>query len=149
MEIVAYWFWLLCGAWVGLVGAWDIQRRSQGLVAKGQVEVDAAHGFARQYALAITVPCVILWLLQRSIGADASPYFDQWPLWQRGAAYVLTTGLQLALFIWVWFRGGDQVLAKHLGWHLPFGLRGAGMTWKLVTAVAPLMNAYFLLFGNR
>lgn len=91
----------------------------------------------------------MLWLLQRSVGSDASPHFDTWPEIQQTIANVLITGLQVALVAWVWFRGGDQILAKHLRVVTSIKSSWGALFWRVIATAVLLANVYYLFFQHQ
>jgi hypothetical protein len=107
-------FWLLCAAWCGLLGAGYMRYRLRERVAAGEFDAKEVTSFTRAYALWISVPCVLLWALQRSVGDGAPPMFLIWPQPQRSLALALQFFLWGALLWWIFLRDGASTFSRYL-----------------------------------
>lgn len=107
-------FWLLCAAWCGLLGAGYMRYRLREKVAAGDFSEDEVTSFTRGYALSILVPCILLWVLQKSVGDGAPPMFLHWPQPQRSLALALQFLVWGALLWWIFLRDGASTLSKYL-----------------------------------
>jgi hypothetical protein len=107
-------FWLVCAAWCGLLGAGYMRFRLRDRVAAGDFSADEVASFTRAYALWIAGPCILLWLLQKSIGDGASPMFLLWPQPQKSVALALQFSAWGALLWWVFLKEGAVTLSRYV-----------------------------------
>ena len=105
-------FWLICGIWCGIFNAVFMHFDLRKAVAEGQLSPSESKNFTLGSFAWIFFPCVIFWLLQRSIGPDFSPDFKTWPDPQRLIALSLTVLIWGALLYWVFLADGALKLAK-------------------------------------
>lgn len=141
-------FWLLCAAWCGLVGAGYMRHRLRDRVAAGEFSAEEVVLFTRAYALWISCPCVLLWVLQRSVGNGADPMFLVWPQPQRFLALGLQFFVWGALLWWVFVRDGAVTLSRYLrATQRSLGFFN-GPTAIRVGAVAAVAGGMFAIFGG-
>jgi hypothetical protein len=107
-------FWLACGLWCGVVGAGYARFAVRKNIEAGEFSREEVWSFTRGYALWIFLPCLALWLLQQSVGSDASPEYWKWPDRQKLAALALQIFTWAALLYWVFLNGGANTLSKYL-----------------------------------
>lgn len=141
-------FWLLCGAWCGLLAAGYMRYRLRGRVAAGEFSAEEVTAFTRAYALWISAPCFLLWVLQRSAGDEAAPMFLFWPQPQRTLALALQFFVWGALLWWVFVRDGDLTLSRYLRatQRTPGFLNGP--TAIRITAAAAVLGGLLAVFGG-
>src|SRR5436305_1234108 len=95
-------FWLLCGLWVGGAGALHLHSRLTKSVASGALDGAAEKTFVKGWLVAITLPCVVLWLLQSSAGPVPGPEYFAWPAPQKWIALGINVICWVLLLWWVW-----------------------------------------------
>ena len=107
-------FWLLCGAWVGGLGALRFHLDLGKQVRAGHVTEAERRRFVRGWALAIVLPCVTWWLLQLSTGPASSPQYMFWPPPQKWLAVAVQLLFWLWLLAWLWLSDGARFLSRML-----------------------------------
>ena len=107
-------FWLLCGTWCGILGAAYTRFRLRKHVANGEFTKQEVESFTRGMALWIFLPCVALWLLQQSVGANAPPEYFKWSGIQKTLALALQIFLWVALLYWVFLCDGASTLSRYV-----------------------------------
>lgn len=105
-------FWLLCGAWCGLLGGAYTYSRLRPPVVAGKLAREEVVVFTRGMALWIAVPCALLWLLQMSIPGQVPPDYMQWPALQKSTAIGLQAFVWSAFLYWVFLKGGADQLSR-------------------------------------
>lgn len=108
-------FWLICGLWCGIGNALFMRSRLQKHVARGEFPREGVTAFVKGLALWILVPCLSLWALQQSVGAEATPVFLAWPSPQRHVAVSIQIFLWSSLLYWVFLKGGARTLSTYYG----------------------------------
>lgn len=107
-------FWLLCGAWCGLLGAGYMRFQLRKKIIAGDFSKEEVTSFTRAYALWVAGPCTLLWVLQQSLGEHASPMFLLWPHPQKSVALALQFIVWGALLWWIFLREGAATLSRYL-----------------------------------
>lgn len=136
-------FWLICGLWVGVGGALAIRGGLKKRIIAGEYSREEVDTFARQYALWIVVPSVLLWLLQVSTEPRGTFEFLGWPQPQKAAAVGMLVLLWGALAYYVFLRDGAERLARYLGG--PFSILHTPSMVKVVTVLVILSGVAALL----
>jgi hypothetical protein len=111
---MSQYFWLICGAWCGILGAFYTRFRLRKHITSGDFTDAEVKSFTRGYALWIFLPCVAFWLLQQSIGSNAPPAYFKWSGPQKVVAISLQVFLWAALLYWVFLREGADTLSRFL-----------------------------------
>jgi hypothetical protein len=96
------------------LGAVYTRLRLRKHVASGAFTEEEVKSFTRGLALWIFIPCLALWLLQQSAGADAPPEYLRWPAPQKAGALALQVFVWGALLYWVFVRDGANTLSRYL-----------------------------------
>ncbi len=105
-------FWLLCGLWTGGIGALSFYSRLKKHVISGIISKSDLIRFVRGWLIFIASPCIILWLIQLSIGADVHPQYLLWPEPQKWFALSINIACWVVLLWWVWIAGGAQYISR-------------------------------------
>ncbi|CAN7564542.1 hypothetical protein [Acidovorax sp. LjRoot194] len=143
-------FWLLCAAWCGLTGAVYIRYRLGKSVAAGEFSAEEVASFTRAYALWISCPCVLLWVLQRSEGDSAAPMFLTWPQPQRSLALSVQIFLWSALLWWVFLKDGASTLSRYLrATQRNLGIFNGPAAIRIAAAAAVASGLFAAFFGGR
>ena len=104
-------FWLICGAWVGGVGALYLRSRLRSNAESGGIEYAEIGRFCAGWFVAIMMPCAILWGAQLSAGSTFPEYL-RWPSPQKWIALGVNVICWMLLLWWVWLSNGANVLSK-------------------------------------
>lgn len=107
-------FWLICGLWVGIVGALYGKYRAREHVSSGVLKAVEVNTFLKGYSVSILIPSIIFWVLQLSSGNNVGIDFLLWPNPQQLIALTLLFAIWGVLFIWVLFLGGSRTLSRFL-----------------------------------
>lgn len=105
-------FWLICGVWCGLGGAFFTWQSFRKPIASGQLSHQEVMSFVKGMALWLFIPSMLLWGLQLSINSGASPEFFNWPAPQKYLAVCIQMFVWFALIYWIFFNGGANTLSK-------------------------------------
>lgn len=113
MEQFFGFFWLICGIWIGLFGAAYLKYALGKRVLNREFTAEQVSSFALRYALWTFLPCLAMWLLQRSVGPNAPIEYAKWPDPQRLMAFGLQLFLWAAMLFWTFFKNGAQTLSQY------------------------------------
>lgn len=138
-------FWLICGVWCGVFGAAFMRFGLRKAIAEGRISAREAAGFTWGTATWILLPCISLWLLQRSAGSRASIAYTDWPNPQRLIALALQAFIYGTLLYWVFVKNGAEVLSRYARESQWPGMAPGPMGFKiLVVVVGAAWAASFL-----
>jgi hypothetical protein len=112
MAFFNQYFWLICGLWVGVVGALYLRYQASKLPLPHGMSIQEVNRFAKGWAMAILTPSLLFWLLQLTIGVSSNPQLLSWPSPQKWIAIGLTIACWLALLYWVWLAAGATRLSQ-------------------------------------
>ncbi len=142
-------FWLICGLWCGLLGAFQGRRALRRAVDSGQVSVHEVRTFTRRAALWVLIPCAILWILQQLVGAGATPSYIRWPNPERYVALSVQFFVWGTLLYWVLWRGGADTLSQYVSLARGSSSALSGPTVIQVAAIALVLVGSIGLFAGR
>ena len=145
MNIIFTHFWLICGLWCGFGGALYFRSRLKCNINESGFSLDEVNKFAKNYALWIFIPCLILWLLQMSSGFESDVNYLTWPTPQRIVALILQVIIWSALIYWVFFNDGAETLSKYLSAaHKYYNFIYSPLIIKLAVAIGVVGGVYAL-----
>ncbi len=112
MQSIQQFFWLFCGAWVGIGNAVYFRIRLAPAIREGAITKVEADRFAAGSIGWIGGPSVLLWIIQYFFADSVTPFFVTWQAPYSTVATVLCVALWIVAFTWIWFLDGDRKMAR-------------------------------------
>ena len=126
-------FWLLLVLYPGVAGALHFHIKLKKHVAAGSIEAGELRRFEFGWVLAISIPCIALWLLAMSGPVPSLDPFA-WRAPQKWLALAVAVICWVLLLAWVWLGGGAALLSRYLSMASPRWQSVLSPAWVRIVA---------------